>query len=241
MAKITKEAALAAMIRFVREFGRYPTKHDYKNVGYLFSPETSRRLLGGLRSLTVLQDVYLENPKYCPECKSIIPFDKREVNTFCNQSCSAKFHNRDKRKPADKKFRYYAAPRELFCLNCEISLLELNNKSTKYCSLQCQQDYKTQERLSEWQKGKHFSNRVIRRFLEILDGYKCSVCGLSEWNDRPITLEVEHKDGNSEDSSPSNVCLICPNCHSQTDTYKGKNKGNGRHWRRQRYQDGKSY
>jgi hypothetical protein len=53
--------------------------------------------------------------------------------------------------------------------------------------------------------------------------------------------ELEHKDGNSENNDPENLEWICPNCHSQTDTYKGKNFGNGRHKRKLRYQEGKSY
>lgn len=60
-------------------------------------------------------------------------------------------------------------------------------------------------------------------------------------NGKDIVLELEHKDGNSQNNSKENVCLICPNCHSQTPTYKGKNKGNGRHSRRKRYAEGKSY
>jgi heterodisulfide reductase subunit B len=82
---------------------------------------------------------------------------------------------------------------------------------------------------------------AIKRWLSETFGKKCSVCGIEEWNKKDIVFELEHKDGNSENNSKDNVCLICPNCHSQTDTYKGKNKGNGRHSRRQRYTEGKSY
>jgi hypothetical protein len=67
------------------------------------------------------------------------------------------------------------------------------------------------------------------------------VCSIETWNDKPIVLELEHKDGNSENNRPENLCLICPNCHSQTETFKGKNKGNGRHVRRTRYKEGKSF
>ena len=54
-------------------------------------------------------------------------------------------------------------------------------------------------------------------------------------------MELEHNDGNSQNNSLDNLSLICPNCHSQTPTYKGANKGNGRHYRRVRYAEGKSY
>jgi predicted HNH restriction endonuclease len=45
---------------------------------------------------------------------------------------------------------------------------------------------------------------------------------------------LEHIDGNAYNNSESNLSLLCPNCHSQTPTYKAKNKGNGRVERRER-------
>ena len=48
------------------------------------------------------------------------------------------------------------------------------------------------------------------------------------------SLELEHIDGNAYNNSESNLSLLCPNCHSQTPTYKAKNKGNGRVERRER-------
>ena len=54
---------------------------------------------------------------------------------------------------------------------------------------------------------------------------KCNRCGITEWNNEIITLEYEHKDGNKENNSRSNVEALCPNCHSQTKTWRGrKNK-----------------
>lgn len=53
----------------------------------------------------------------------------------------------------------------------------------------------------------------------------CSECGLSgEWNGKPISLHLDHIDGNSSNNSLDNLRLLCPNCHSQTETYCGKNK-----------------
>ena len=65
-------------------------------------------------------------------------------------------------------------------------------------------------------------------------GYKCSCCNISEWNNRPLSLEIDHKDGNPYNNDISNLRYICPNCHSQTPTYKAKNRGNGRVERRER-------
>jgi hypothetical protein len=52
----------------------------------------------------------------------------------------------------------------------------------------------------------------------------CEVCGINEWNNKPISLQLDHIDGNSHNHILSNLRLICPNCHSQTDTYCGKNR-----------------
>jgi ssDNA-binding Zn-finger/Zn-ribbon topoisomerase 1 len=66
-----------------------------------------------------------------------------------------------------------------------------------------------------------------------------SNCGW-DWS-KPCTVEIEHKDGNYKNNRPENLTLICPNCHSQTLTYKGRNKGNGRWHRRKRYKEGLSF
>ncbi|WP_307718227.1 HNH endonuclease signature motif containing protein [Rhodococcus pyridinivorans] len=43
------------------------------------------------------------------------------------------------------------------------------------------------------------------------------------WRGEPITFHVDHIDGNSHDSRPENVRFLCPNCHSQTPTWAGRN------------------
>lgn len=64
--------------------------------------------------------------------------------------------------------------------------------------------------------------RLIREgFLE----NKCYVCGLKdEWNGLPISLQIDHINGRRTDNRIGNLRIICPNCHSQTDSYAGKHK-----------------
>lgn len=68
----------------------------------------------------------------------------------------------------------------------------------------------------------------LRRYLGITQGYKCTMCGISEWNNNSITLIVDHINGDASNNLPSNLRLLCPNCNSQTPTFGGRNKGNGR-------------
>ncbi len=51
----------------------------------------------------------------------------------------------------------------------------------------------------------------------------CSKCGLDKWLGKNISLELNHINGKKYDNRKSNLELICPNCHAQTDSYRGKN------------------
>lgn len=51
----------------------------------------------------------------------------------------------------------------------------------------------------------------------------CEICGISEWNGLPIVCELYHINGDSTDNRIENLQMLCPNCHSQTDNYCGKN------------------
>jgi hypothetical protein len=127
------------------------------------------------------------------------------------------------------------------CLSCgKLNLFKGYSYANKYCNNQCQKDFEYKEAIKNWNAESPGKGR-IKRYLAETFGNKCSVCGIDSWNGFDIVLELEHRDGNSNNNSKENVCLICPNCHSQTPTYKAKNKGNGRHFRRQRYAEGKSY
>ena len=53
---------------------------------------------------------------------------------------------------------------------------------------------------------------------------KCYSCDNTEWLEQPIALELEHINGDHSDNTLSNLTLLCPNCHAQTKTYRGKNK-----------------
>lgn len=52
----------------------------------------------------------------------------------------------------------------------------------------------------------------------------CEACGLSQWLGRPLTLALHHVNGRGHDNRLENLQLLCPNCHSQTDNFAGRNR-----------------
>lgn len=71
---------------------------------------------------------------------------------------------------------------------------------------------------------KHNRN-VLRRYIikNELIPYKCSICGLTTWNNKTISLELDHINGINNDNRLENLRFLCPNCHSQTTTYGSRN------------------
>jgi hypothetical protein len=69
-----------------------------------------------------------------------------------------------------------------------------------------------------------------REKIEIEQNSKCALCRIDkEWNNMPLKFELDHINGNRQDESRKNLRLVCPNCHSQTETYKvGNNKQVGK-------------
>lgn len=61
---------------------------------------------------------------------------------------------------------------------------------------------------------------------ENMKEYKCECCGISSWNNKPLRLQLHHKDGNHNNNNLDNLQILCPNCHTQTDNYGGKSSRN---------------
>ena len=129
--------------------------------------------------------------------------------------------------------------KDLFCIKCGV---ELKKWQKKYCSLKCQADHKYSVYIKDWKQGvengstgisAHSLSSHVEKYVRSKYKNKCSSCG---WNKvHPVTgripLEIDHKDGNSENNTESNLVLLCPNCHSLTTNFRNLNKGKGRFWR----------
>lgn len=67
------------------------------------------------------------------------------------------------------------------------------------------------------------SYKLLQRLIkENVKKYKCEICGNSEWMGKPIPLQLHHIDGEHTNNELSNLQILCPNCHAQTDNYAGK-------------------
>lgn len=129
------------------------------------------------------------------------------------------------------------------CLKCG-SLLTNNQKL--YCSILCQKELEYDVYIDKWKNGLesgirgkstfNLSGHVVRYILRKYHS-ECARCGWAETNqfNGSIPLEIDHIDGDHTNNTESNLILLCPNCHSLTPTYKNRNKGHGRGWRREKY------
>ena len=69
------------------------------------------------------------------------------------------------------------------------------------------------------------SFKLKKRLLkEGIKEYKCECCGLKEWLNEPIPLELHHINGDNKDHRLENLQMLCPNCHAKTDTYRRRKK-----------------
>lgn len=160
---------------------------------------------------------------------------------FCCRSCAnSKQHTYETKKKISETLsggkEYKELKEFVYCLNCGTK----TNPRNKYCSVQCQQEYRHKQFIERWKigkeegfKGKGGISTHIRNYLFEKYDNKCSICGWNKVNETSgkTPLEVEHIDGDHKNNREENLTLLCPNCHSLTSTYKALNKGNGREYR----------
>lgn len=103
-------------------------------------------------------------------------------------------------------------------LNCNISHFgDISIKSPT-------QVYSVEDILVENSSYANIASLKRRIISSKLLKYECSKCGISSWNGQPLSLHLDHINGINNDHRIENLRFLCPNCHSQTDTYAGKNK-----------------
>lgn len=150
--------------------------------------------------------------KICPKCKT----EHKLSGIYCSRSCanSRIFTEESRKKKSDSNKKYWNSlsdddKKEKIHILKEIA----PHSKTNYLENMLTQDWNVLGIMS----------KRLRVILE-QEG-KCNKCGITHWLEERITLEYEHKDGNNSNNSRDNVEALCPNCHSQTKTWRGRKNG----------------
>lgn len=154
----------------------------------------------------------------CKQCGR--EFDGRKSRLFCSLSCSASFNNKGVCHNPKKK-------RDA-CLNCNIILTK--KSQTKFCSNACANEHKwVTKQVPIIEAGLCTTSTTVKKYLLMTRGEQCEECGqLPVWHEKSLTLQIDHIDGNSDNNNLDNVRILCPHCHSQTDTFVSRNIKNTR-------------
>ena len=90
--------------------------------------------------------------------------------------------------------------------------------------------------------ARRYQGHYVRDYLYEQQEGRCAICGIEDqWNGVTLALIVDHINGDASNNRRENLRLICPNCDSQLPTFKARNRGSGRYYRRSRYADDQSY
>jgi hypothetical protein len=79
------------------------------------------------------------------------------------------------------------------------------------------------KRSDVFKKNNKVPTSVLQIWLKRDRDWCCEECGLDSWRGNPISLEIDHIDGVNSNNEISNLKILCPNCHSQTPTWRGRN------------------
>lgn len=163
----------------------------------------------------------------CKNCQNTL---QKPNSIFCSRSCAAKFNNLH--RSAESRLKQQQTIRKTYntqifkhtCVECN-NVFEVKDRNNRtFCSSACQSLHKRKDTELRILNGTCKNNLALKRYIIDQSGYFCSECNLSEWRDKPITLELDHIDGDPSHNQLCNLRLLCPNCHSQTPTFRFKSR-----------------
>lgn len=172
-----------------------------------------------------IKSLYFENTRElvtCKVCSVNFVCNKNEKRKFCSQSCSTSFNNKRKKK-------YYKN-----CENCNNEIKDNVSDKTRFCKRNCYLEHIKKERTKNIIIGDVIDTKASKNFLISKNGEKCEICGWCEKNKKTnkVPIQIDHINGDASDNRIVNLRLLCPNCHSLTETYGALNIGFGRKNRR---------
>lgn len=171
---------------------------------------------------------YYENPNYCQFCNRIIIVEKNETvsktrkKKFCNLQCTFNYRHNNI-KPQYRR-------------TCKVCGNKINYSNKSNLCASCLRKEKDEEKIKEWKETGNTGCGVtstlrncIRDYIFNKQNKQCSICHMdAKWNGKELHFILDHIDGDASNNFEDNLRLICPNCDSQLDTYKSRNKNSAR-------------
>lgn len=133
---------------------------------------------------------------------------------FCSAKCARSFSTSKDRDQINKKVSEKLKGRKISLRPDSLRLAE-NARRIRMARLQKMWETEEIQNLSDFARR----SRILKE-----QNNQCFICHLSSWCEKPLKLQLDHIDGNRSNNQRENLRLICPNCHSQTETYCGKSK-----------------
>lgn len=142
----------------------------------------------------------------------------KKPNKFCSLSCSATYNNRRRIHSENTKLKISKSIKEKY----KDPSYKESARKWQNTNPDAQKKTWLNKLMSESWESLSWDRKRKRIIYE--QNYKCDMCGLSTWLDKPIKFEIDHIDGDNKNNDRGNLKALCPNCHSQTDTWRGNNK-----------------
>ena len=146
--------------------------------------------------------------KLCPKC--FITHSKPGI--FCSRTCANSRTWSDEQKEKRSK-----QLKEVFSSFTKEELKQRSLKGSKGRSVTAKEKLLSADITALGHDGR-------RKRVLLEQDSKCNKCGIDRWQGIPISLELDHIDGNKQNNERSNLECLCPNCHAQTPTWRGRNR-----------------
>lgn len=152
----------------------------------------------------LIEEIKSKVIKQCPKCNS----SHKKKGIFCSRSCA------NSRKWSEETIKKRSASmKKVWARKTKEEKQEIINKRVKRNI----EFHKNKRKITSTE---NLGRDTIRRKLIEEQENKCDECNIEKWQDKYIILELEHIDGNKENNIRENLRMLCPNCHSQTPTWK---------------------